>query len=122
MELLVRRGQGESGGLFSSKKVFTLYVKAQLTEEEQANVKKYDMGYTTLYSDPEAGTDGEVKIDGYKYPIVSVSLLAEGVHIQCKTVLTMMDVEEKILGGCNFFKQMLDTAATFGGEQVYQFE
>ncbi len=122
MELLVRRGQDDSKGLFSSKKVFTLYVRAQLTDEESANVKKYDMGFTMLYNDPEAAAGDEVKIDGYKYPVISVDSLAEGVNIQCKSVVLMMEVEQKILKACNFFKQMLDTAATFGGEQVYQFE
>lgn len=118
MELLVKRGQGEAGGMFSKEKVFTLYVKAQLTEEESDHVGRYDMGLTTLYND---GKDGQVSVVERKYPIINVNALVEGVNVHCKDIVTMMEVEGQILSATDFFKKMLDTAATFGGEEVYQF-
>ncbi|WP_262692492.1 hypothetical protein [Kordiimonas aestuarii] len=122
MELLVRRGQKVDAGAFSNTRWFTLYVKAQLTDEEADNLNKYDMGSTLLYSNPEAAADKSVRVDGYKYPVISVQGLAEGLHVKCARIVDMMDFETKILSSSEVFKQMLDVAASFGGEEVYTFD
>ena len=47
MKLLLRRDQ--KSGMLSSKITFTLSVRAELTDEERANIRKYKLGDTMLY-------------------------------------------------------------------------
>ena len=51
---------------------------------------------------------------------VSVDDLAGGKRIECKDILEMLAVEGQIREAAITFKQVLDAAAHFGGEEVIE--
>lgn len=127
MELLVRRGQ--KSGMLSSKITFTLDAKARLTEAEAESVLKYKMADTLLYQedeiiDPGSGLLGLASRAAFSAlnTKVTVGTLMKGIHLECKDVVEMLAIEEALLKASELFKQVLDTAASFGGEEVYAFE
>lgn len=128
MKLLLRRDQ-KPGMLGMGKITFLLDVRAQLTEDEQANVKKYKMGDTLLYSQKEI-QDKSQTIGGSLSMIaksmmnltISVKDLAEGKRVECKDILEMLAAEEQIKQACQTFAQVLRAAATFGGEEIVEIQ
>jgi uncharacterized protein (DUF433 family) len=49
---------------------------------------------------------------------VTVTDLVQGKRIECKNILEMLAVEGQIREAALTFKQVLDAAAHFGGEEV----
>ena len=122
MKLLLRRDQ-KSG--FTGKVTFTLAVRAELTEEEKSNIKKYKLAETMLYervklTDPGSGLLGLASRLAIKMLNISVSVkdLADGKTIEVKDIVEMLAVEEQIKEACQTFKAVLTAAAHFGGEEV----
>lgn len=127
MELLVRRGQ--KSGMLSSKITFTLDAKARLTEAEAEHVLKYKMSDTLLYQeseivDPGSGLLGLASRAAFTAlnTKVTVGTLMRGIHLECKDVVELLGVEERLVEASELFKQVLDAASTFGGEEVYTFD
>ena len=121
MKLLIKRNQ--KSGSFTGKISFILEVRAELTPEEEENVKKYKMGKTMLYTnlaDRGAGIIGAVHRAAVGIEI-TVDSLVKGRVIDCKDVLEMLAVEEQVKEACAAFSAMLTAAATFGGEEVLEF-
>lgn len=131
MKLLFRRDQ-KSGLMGMGKIVFSLEVRAELTEEEQANIRKYKLGDTMLYEKYEKG---EVKGYGLvglaakaTYAVafkmlnitVSVNDLENGKKVDCKDIVEMLAVEEQIREAAQTFKNVLICASKFGGEEVVE--
>ena len=86
MKLLLRREQ-KSG--FTGKVTFALAVRAELTEEEKSNIKKYKLAETMLYerdkmSDGGSGLLGLASRMAFKMVNISVSVkdLADGKTIE----------------------------------------
>ena len=124
MKLLLRREQ-KSGML--GKVSFTLNVRAELSEEEKANIKKYKLGETMLYErdkmvDKGSGLLGVASRFAFKMLNISVSVddLSGGKHIECKDIVEMLAVEDQIREAAQTFKNVLAAAATFGGEEVIE--
>ena len=124
MKLLLRRNQ-RSGLL--GKAVFVLEVRAEISDEEQANIRKYKLGDTQLYASHELldkgrGLLGAASRLAFKAMTISVSVndLAGGKKIECKDIIEMLAVEEQITEAAKTFKQVLDAAAQFGGEVVVE--
>jgi hypothetical protein len=124
MKLLLRRDQ-KSGML--GKVTFLLDVRAELSEEEKAHVKKYKLGETMLYerqkiTDPGGGLLGLASRMAYKMINLSVSVddLAKGKQIECKDIVEMLAVEDQIKEAAQTFKSVLSAAASFGGEEVVE--
>ena len=122
MKLLLRRDQRSS---ILGKAVFTLEVRADISSDEQAYIRKYKLGETQLYSSHEVidkgrGLLGVASRLAYKAMTISVSVndLAGGKKIECKDIIEMLAVEEQITEAAKTFKQVLDAAAQFGGEVV----
>ena len=122
MKLLLRRDQksGLMGGV-----TFTLDVRAELTDEETSNIRKYKLGKTVLYTrgeitDPGKGLLGLASRLAFKAMNISVSVddLLGGKRVDCKDVVEMLAVEEQIKEASQTFKAVLDAAAHFGGEEV----
>ncbi len=122
MKLLLRRDQksGLMGGI-----TFTLDVRAELTDEETSNIRKYKLGKTVLYTrgeitDPGKGFLGLASVLAFKMMNISVSVddLTGGKRIDCKDVVEMLAVEEQIKQASQTFKSVLEAAAHFGGEEV----
>lgn len=124
MKLLIKRDQ-KVGGLFGGTITFSLYIRVELSKEEQENVTKYKMGATllvTTHPDTEPGPDALRRI-----PLSSVSLyitfddLIEGNEITSTDITDMIAVENEIKESCKVFKYILDTAAQFGEEEIVEF-
>lgn len=126
MKLLLRRNQ-KSGVLGMGKITFILEVRAELTPEEQENVKKYKLGETMLYErrelvDRGSGLLGLASRMAFKMINLTVSVndLANGKKIDCKDIVEMLAVEEQVKEAAQNFKNVLNAAASFGGEEVIE--
>jgi len=126
MKLLLRRDQ-KSGMLGVGKVTFTLAVRAELTEEEKSNIKKYKLGETMLYeratlTDKGSGLLGVASRLAFKMMNLSVSVndLSNGKKIDCKDIVEMLAVEDQIKEAAQTFKNVLEAAAQFGGEEVIE--
>ena len=124
MKLLLRRDQ--KSGLIG-KVTFTLAVRAELSDEEKSNIKKYKLGDTMLYERDKliergSGLLGLASRVAFKMMNISVSVndLSDGKKIDCKDIIEMLAVEEQIKEAAQTFKSVLEAAATFGGEEVIE--
>ena len=124
MKLLLRRDQ-KSGMM--GKITFTLTVRAELAEEEKSNIKKYKLGDTMLYerktlTDPGSGLKGMASRLAFKMMNVTVSVndLSDGKKVDCKDIVEMLAVEEQIKEAAQTFKNVLEAATSFGGEEVIE--
>jgi hypothetical protein len=126
MKLLLRRDQ-ETSGLLRNTVKFSLSVRADISEEERRNIGRYKLGGTVLYSRDEladrgSGLLGLASRAAFHLMNISVSVddLANGKRVECKDILEMLGVEEQIRTAAITFKQVLDAAAHFGGEEVVE--
>lgn len=126
MKLLLRRDQ-KSGLIGMGKITFTLAVRAELTDEEKTNIKKYKLGDTMLYermtlTDKGSGLLGVASRLAFKMMNLSVSVndLSDGKKIDCKDIVEMLAVEDQIREAAQTFKNVLEAAASFGGEEVIE--
>jgi hypothetical protein len=124
MKLLLRRDQ--KSGLIG-KITFILTVRAELTEVEKDNIKKYKLGDTMLYermtmTEKGSGLLGVASRFAFKMMNISVSVndLSGGKKIDCKDIVEMLAVEDQIKEAAQTFKNVLEAAATFGGEEVIE--
>ena len=122
MNLLLRRDQrsGVMGGV-----TFMLDVRADISPQERDSIVRYKFGKAVLYSrdqlvDPGKGLLGVASRLAFKAMNISVTVddLAGGKRIECKDILEMLAVEEQIKDAAQTFKQILEAAAHFGGEEV----
>lgn len=126
MKLLLRRDQ-KAGMLGMGKISFILDVRAELTEEEKSNIKKYKLGETMLYErakliDRGSGLLGLASRVAFRMLNLSISVndLQNGKQIDCKDIVEMIAVEEQIKEAAQTFKNVLEAAAHFGGEEVIE--
>ena len=124
MKLLLRRDQ-RSG--LRGKVVFTLEVRADLSPDEKAKIAKYKLGSTILYSkNAMKEASGDYAQLGYALMwrtlnlIISVNDLENGKKIECKDILEMLGAEGQIKEAAQAFKQVLDAASHFGGQEVVE--
>lgn len=124
MKLLLRRDQ--KSGLIG-KVTFTLAVRAELSDEEKNNIKKYKLGDTMLYermamTDKGSGLLGVASRLAFKMMNLTVSIndLSGGKKIDCKDIVEMLAVEDQIKEAAQTFKNVLEAAASFGGEEVIE--
>lgn len=124
MKLLLRRDQ--KSGLIG-KITFTLTVRAELTEVERDNIKKYKLGDTMLYERDKiiergSGLLGVASRLAFKMMNITVSVndLLGGKKIDCKDIVEMLAVEDQIKEAAQTFKNVLEAAASFGGEEVIE--
>lgn len=122
MKLLVRRNQ-RSGLL--GKMIFTLEVRADLSQEERGAIDKYKLGDSVLYEkntiiDPGTGLIGLASRLTFKAMNMSVSVkdLANGKKLECKDIVEMLAVEDQIREAGKTFNAVLKAALNFGGEEV----
>jgi len=122
MNLLLRRNQRSS--TFGNA-VFSLEVRAEITADERRYIDRYKLGKSVLYTkgeiiDPGKGLLGLASRLAFKAMNISVTVedLAGGKRIECKDILEMLAVEEQIKEAAQTFKQVLEAAAHFGGEEV----
>jgi len=124
VNLLLRRDQRST---MMGNVSFSLEVRADLTPDERANIAKYKLGSSLLYTrgeivDRGAGLLGLASRLAFKALNISVTVddLAGGKRIECKDILEMLAVEGQIKEAALTFKQILEAAAHFGGEEVVE--
>lgn len=124
MKLLLRRDQ--KSGLIG-KITFMLAVRAELSDAERTNIRKYKLGDTMLYErmsmiDKGSGLLGVASRLAFKMTNLSVSVndLSNGKNIECKDIVEMLAVEDQIKEAAQTFKNVLEAAASFGGEEVIE--
>ena len=122
MKLLLRRDQRSST---FGKVIFTLDVRAELSDEERSNIAKYKLDGTMLYQrdelvDPGKGLLGLASRLAFKAMNITVSVrdLSGGKRIECKDIVEMLAVEDQIKEAAKTFNAVLAAAAHFGGEEV----
>jgi hypothetical protein len=140
MQLKLQRSQ-RTGGVIGNTAYFALDARAQLTNEEQINIRKYKLGGQILYSSEAAkrhadrglaqGALGNAlhsntlmlkSIASFAlarlHLNITVDSLQRGQHIECKDLEEVMGAEDALTESCQKLKAYLDTAATFDGREV----
>ena len=124
MKLLLRRDQKTN---MLGKVIFTVSVRAEISDEEKASIKKYKMGDTMLYErskivDPGSGIIGLASRLAFKMINLTISVndLENGKQVECKDILEMLAVEEQIKEAAQNFRNVLSAATTFGGEEILE--
>ena len=124
MKLLLRHDQ-KSG--LTGKITFILGVRAELTDEEKNNIRKYKLGDTMLYEratliDKGSGLLGAASRLAFKMMNLTISVndLADGKKVECKDIVEMLAVEDQIKEAAQTFKNVLEAAARFGGEEILE--
>ena len=124
MQLLLKRNQrsGLMGGV-----IFILDARAEFTPEERRNIRRYRLGNTLLYqryqmTDPGSGWLGVVSRLLFKMRNIEVTVarLVNGTHLEFKDIHEMLAVEEHLKEVSRNFKDVLDAASGFGGENLIE--
>jgi hypothetical protein len=107
------------------KIIFQLDVRAEISEQEYDSIARYRLGDTILYTkgeiiDPGSGLLGLASRLAFKAMNISVSVddLIRGKRIECKDIVEMLAVEAQIKEAATTFKQVLNAAMYFGGEEA----
>ena len=143
MQLKIQRTQ-RMGGAFGNKVLFCLDVRAEYTDPEQTNIKKYKLGGEIIYSSQAARKHsanagahldrtqtGDVKerAAGLAHGLysmamakmnlnISIASLGRGQHIECKDLGELMEAQEAVMGACRNLRDYLNLAATFNGSII----
>lgn len=122
MNLLLRRDQRSS---MMGKVIFQLDVRAEISRDEMESIRRYKLGETLLYTkgeivDPGRGLLGLASRMAFHAMNISVTVndLVNGKRIECKSIIEMLAVEEQIKEAALTFKQVLNAAVFFGGEEA----
>lgn len=122
MKLILNKSQ-QAKGLTGSKIVYTLDIKADLTEDELNNIARYKMANEVLYSDAE----GDVTESIWKSlkviatsTVIRVSDLTNGKAIQCDSFMEIMAVQQQVKTACSNLKSLLEAMANFEGEEILE--
>jgi len=108
------------------KIAFTLDVRADLSDEERHNIKRYKLGNTMLYQSHEivggGGLLGAASRLAWKATTLNVSVddLTGGKRIEIKDIVEMIAIEEQIKEAATTFAAVLHAASTFGGEEIVE--
>jgi hypothetical protein len=140
VQLKLRRSQRASG-VMGSTVVFLLDARAELTDAEEADVKKYKLGSQVIYNSEASKrqldkADANAESGGFIGVIkslinmlfhrmalnITIDSLVKGHHIEAKDMGEMLRAEGTLRSACENMKTYLETAATFDGrEQVIEF-
>jgi len=119
MKLVLIRDQSSS---FTGTPKFSVTVKVEVSAAEQASIKKYKMGKTLLYTnmdDRGKGLLGAISRASMEIKF-TINDLIDGKKIECKDIMEMLALEGVIVEVSKTFKQVLEAAASFGGETVIE--
>lgn len=127
IKLKIRREQATG---LTGKVTFSVNFIAELSPEAREAVRRYRFGKTVLYSkDPElAFTVNMVRLLWQMFWLwltrkrwqITIADLVGGRTIECKDILEVLDVEERIMTAAKQFALVLRAASWFGGEQVVE--
>ena len=112
MKIWIKRSRTERG-LLKKKAQFFLEVRAELTDEELALIKRCDTGDAILYSWPSSSDPD------YEFTLTP-NKLVKGDIINCANFSHMLSAEEEVKNGCYALKQLLEKADTLDQEEVLE--
>lgn len=113
MKVLIKREIG-SKGMIKKSPTFALHVRAELTPDEEALIKKCGAGETVLH-EWAIGRKRDIEMTA------TVDKITNGTVISCENFIDLIDTEESIKTACGTFKSLLERASTFGEEVVLEF-
>jgi hypothetical protein len=118
MKLTIKRNQADQKGFFGGHKGvnFSLYSKADLTQEEHALIERYKVGDLILAEYTWRPRSGGQPVE----VAIRVNTLANGTTDTTDSITTLLDLEEAIKGGCRNLKSLLRVMSTFGGQEVIE--
>jgi hypothetical protein len=125
MKVKIRRDQvtGITGSV-----TFTVHFIAELSPEAREAVRRYGFGKTVLYyKDPKLEMSMNLfrllwrmlwlRLTRKRWQI-NVNDLVNGRTIQCKDILEVLEVEDRVMGAAKSFASVLRAASWFGGEEI----
>lgn len=122
MKLVLKRDQRKG---MLGKMIFSLTVRAEISDKERGDIQTYKLGDTILYdkkplNDPGAGLLGVASRLAHRAMTISVSVndLTNGKQIECKDIVEMLAVEDQLREAGKTFNDVLKAASGFGGEEV----
>ena len=132
MKLKLRRSQQSS---MTGTMKFSLHAIVELDAEDEAALKKYKFGKTTVYESPKgaaatdllrssrgiAGITATIAAKALNQ-ILSVNDLVKGKEITCKDISEMIAAEEQIREGCHTLARILSVCQHFEGEEIIDIE
>ena len=130
MRLRLHRSQ-RSSGLLGNKVTFKLEARVDISAEEQAFIRKYNVGREIIYIKERVALADEAdhatwkgiarNLAAYATTLtIRIDDLLKGTVVECKDFLEMLAVEEQIVTACQNFKAVLQSAAHFDGEEVIE--
>lgn len=117
MKLVIKRNQADVKGMFGGHKGvrFSLYAKADITNEEREMIERYKVGEYILAS-YVLSTKRSENIEFH----LSVNRLTRGDEAYADNIQTLLELEDKIKEGCQNMKNLLVVMKSFGGEEVIE--
>jgi hypothetical protein len=107
--------------------IFILDARAEFTPEERSNIRRYRLGKTLLYQryqmpDPVSGWLGIAQRLLFKMRNIEVTVasLVNGTHLEFKDIHEMLAVEEHLTEVSRNFKDVLDAASGYSGENLIE--
>lgn len=115
MKLFIVKGQSKKllGGVN-----FDLNAKVELTPEESELIKKYK-------ADKEILLQKDIQIPFTKKVIVlaiNIGGLVIGQNFKCKDIADIVEYEKNVKEACETFKTYLEIMASFGGEEIIEYD
>jgi hypothetical protein len=128
MKLLLRRDQRKAG-MLGDRAMFVLEVRAQLSDEERAAIKRASLTDNILFqrfAHPPAGDTLNDKWDNFRLEAMNVEIrvgeLVDGRRFECRSIREMMSAEKSIRKAGELFAMVLWRAMHFDGEEVIDYE
>lgn len=131
MQILVKRGRKQTGGIINAKFSFVSTIRAQYTEQERALINKYELGGSIIYDSAQTNqyleaagrANSAIKTAGFlvlaKMALsITVASLQRGHEIICQDLAELLECEEAILSSCKNVKQYIEAAETFDGREI----
>jgi len=125
MKIVLERNQ-KTAGMISTKQVFSVAFRAEVSQEERDAINKYKLADELLYQSHEvqggSGIMGVVQRAYLRSKIKSISVrdLVNGKTIECDDVGEMLEVEGQVVEAATGLKNVLQAALTFGGRHIIE--
>ncbi len=120
MKLILVKDQKKG---FTGKVSFSMSAKVEISEEEKANISRYKMGKTMIYTNLTERGKGVLGLISRAAMGIEITIddLVKGKTVECKDIFEMIALEDQMKEACQNFKLILSTMASFGGEEIIEF-
>ena len=125
MKIVLERNQ-KSTGMMTTKQVFSVAFRAEVSQEERDAINKYKLADEVLYQSHDvqggSGITGMLQRAYMRSKIKSISVrdLVNGKTIECDDITEMLEVEAQVVEAAGGLKNVLEAALTFGGRHIIE--